>query len=175
MGSLDALGLVRQPSPWSLDSPLDWRVHGWVVGGAEAPLAIPQTIPNQDNHHDLHLFHSPHPARRLPLRLRLHQHLCLHQRRCLRLWLQLRRRAQRPAGLTAARSHQKGGRCSGPRSFESAAASMALPSAPCCESRTLVLHVYPDGIKAYWGSPDSVDTDQVVTEGSVRAAMNCCS
>ncbi len=26
---------------------------------------------------------------------------------------------------------------------------MALPSAPCCEIRTLVLHVYPDGIKAY--------------------------
>jgi hypothetical protein len=26
---------------------------------------------------------------------------------------------------------------------------MARPTAPCCEIRTLVLHTYPDGIKAY--------------------------
>jgi hypothetical protein len=26
---------------------------------------------------------------------------------------------------------------------------MAHPTAPCCEIRTLVLHTYPDGIKAY--------------------------
>jgi hypothetical protein len=26
---------------------------------------------------------------------------------------------------------------------------MARTSAPCCELRTLVLHTYPDGIKAY--------------------------
>jgi hypothetical protein len=26
-----------------------------------------------------------------------------------------------------------------------------------------------------WGSPDVVDTDQVFTGVSVRAAMNCCS
>ena len=26
---------------------------------------------------------------------------------------------------------------------------MAHASAPCCELRTLVLHTYPDGIKAY--------------------------
>ena len=27
--------------------------------------------------------------------------------------------------------------------------SMARPTAPCCEIRFLVLHTYPDGIKAY--------------------------
>ena len=27
--------------------------------------------------------------------------------------------------------------------------SMAIPSAPRCEIRRLVMHVYPDGIKAY--------------------------
>ena len=26
---------------------------------------------------------------------------------------------------------------------------MAHPTAPCCEIRTLVLHTYPDGIKAF--------------------------
>ena len=26
---------------------------------------------------------------------------------------------------------------------------MACPSAPCCDIRFLVLHTYPDGIKAY--------------------------
>jgi len=26
---------------------------------------------------------------------------------------------------------------------------MARPAAPCCEIRFLVLHTYPDGIKAY--------------------------
>ena len=26
---------------------------------------------------------------------------------------------------------------------------MARPTAPCCEIRTLVLHTYPDGIKAH--------------------------
>ena len=26
---------------------------------------------------------------------------------------------------------------------------MARPTAPCCEIRFLVLHTYPDGIKAY--------------------------
>ena len=26
---------------------------------------------------------------------------------------------------------------------------MARPTAPCCEIRTLVLHTYPDGIKAF--------------------------
>ncbi|CAK6694611.1 hypothetical protein IFHNHDMJ_01661 [Synechococcus sp. CBW1107] len=31
---------------------------------------------------------------------------------------------------------------------------MALPTAPCCEIRCLLLHVYPDGIKAY-GHPRS--------------------
>jgi hypothetical protein len=26
---------------------------------------------------------------------------------------------------------------------------MAIPSGPCCQIRALVMHVYPDGIKAY--------------------------
>ncbi len=79
-----------------IDSPLDWRVHGWVVGGAQAPLAIPQTITNPENHHGLHLFHSPYPAHHLALWLWVLQHLLLRRRRKLRLRVHLRRRAQRP-------------------------------------------------------------------------------
>ena len=41
-------------------------------------------------------------------------------------------------------------RPSGPRSgCSTPSPSMARTSAPCCELRTLVLHTYPDGIKAY--------------------------
>ena len=41
-------------------------------------------------------------------------------------------------------------RPSGPRSgCSTPLTSMARTSAPCCELRPLVLHTYPDGIKAY--------------------------
>ena len=37
----------------------------------------------------------------------------------------------------------------GARSVSFAPASMAISTAPRCEIRALVMHVYPDGIKAY--------------------------
>jgi hypothetical protein len=40
-------------------------------------------------------------------------------------------------------------RAEGARRASHAVHSMAIPSAPCCQIRALVIHVYPDGIKAY--------------------------
>lgn len=37
----------------------------------------------------------------------------------------------------------------GARRASHAVPSMAIPSGPCCQIRALVMHVYPDGIKAY--------------------------
>jgi hypothetical protein len=40
-------------------------------------------------------------------------------------------------------------RVGGARRASHAVPSMAIPSGPCCQIRALVMHVYPDGIKAY--------------------------
>ena len=40
-------------------------------------------------------------------------------------------------------------RAGGARRASQTVPSMAIPSGPCCQIRALVIHVYPDGIKAY--------------------------
>lgn len=55
----------------------------------------------------------------------------------------------------------------------------ASPATTPAPAEALNLPTLPDKPPKSWsflsGSPDFVDTDQVITRVSVRAAMNCCS